>query len=90
MDGAIGVGLNQEEVNQMIDLTFAHKKYKRMMKDAYQAGKKYSEEEKPNAQRAYIREVLIDKNVIEIMKSRDQIRKVDIIDAQLELGMAVA
>lgn len=73
IDRVLTAGLSEAEFTTMINLTFANKKFSNLLKDAFQAGRKFTGMEKINTQRKYIQEEIIDKNIIILYSRRKEV-----------------
>ena len=81
IEGVTTAFLTEEEYKEMINQTFAHKKFSKMMKDVYQHTRHFSEEEREERQRAYIRDAIIDTKIVSIYKKREKIETEEIEEA---------
>ena len=81
IDGVLTAGLSQKEFDNMIELTFANKKFSKMMKEVYHAGNNFIGMEQIDAQRKYARDNIIDLNIIKLYKMRNSIDENNIIEA---------
>lgn len=62
-------------------MTFANKKFSKMMKEVYHAGNNLTGMEQIDAQRKYARDNIIDLNIIKLYGMRNSIDETNIIDA---------
>ena len=81
IDGVLTAGLSQKEFDNMIELTFANKKFSKMMKEVYHAGNNFTGMEQIDAQRKYARDNIIDLNIIKLYRMRNSIDENNIIEA---------
>lgn len=81
IEGVVNAHLDEDEFKQMINRTFAHKKFPKMIKDVYQRSRHFDGEEQVERQREYIRDWIIDANLLEIYKGRRKVESTEITDA---------
>lgn len=81
IEGVVDAHLDEDEFRQMINCTFAHKKFPKMIKDVYQHSRHFTGEEQIEKQREYIRNWIIDSNILEIYKKRQKIENKEIREA---------
>lgn len=73
--------LTPDELNELINRTFAHKKFGKRLKDIYQVGHKLEGIQREEAQRAYVRENLLENNIADIFKQRAIINEEELQEA---------
>lgn len=81
LDYMYSARLSQSELDELINRTFAHKKFSKILKDIYQASGNYEGNFGEQAQRNYINSRVLEPNIIGIFSQRKKINEDEINEA---------